>query len=251
MIYASSSEVASGIPFMLGTLKVECKVGHLKVADYVIKVGDSVSESLAFERKDVNDLIGSIMDGRFKTQMAELSSHFNHSYLIVEGTPSVALIDKDFNRKTFFNSIMSATLKRSLEGARGRISAIMTETPYDTAIVLEYAHRQIQEGRLDLLPAAPITADAPRQVSALSIIPGLGINKAKLIMAECGTLFNVIRYARNGKLKTIKGIGPKIEDSVLEYFTTNVNTMQRNSCSTCSNRCQEPDNALDCEEWTR
>jgi len=235
---------------MLASMNVPYKVGMLKYGDYVIKSGDSLKESLAFERKDVHDLIGSIMDGRLKNQLSELSSHFNRSYIIVEGVPSVALVESEFDRKSFFNSIMSATLKRSLVGARGVISSIITETPYDTAIILEYAHRKLAEGDLDLVPAPEIIANAPRQVSMLSVIPGVGYNKARAIMEHCGTLREVFRAMERKELKNIKGIGPKIEQSIIDLFETDAfPDAVRHGCHDCSDHCQEPDGGYYCKRW--
>jgi len=222
IIYISSSEVACGIPAVLDHMEVPCKIGHLKVCDYVIRTSNKMEEALAFERKDVHDLIGSIIDGRFKTQLSEMSTKFNHSYLIIEGIPSAALASGNFNRKSYFNNIMSATLKRSLEGAQGRISTISSETPIDTAIMLEYAYRQVKEGRLDLIPAAPIHTGVSRQASALSIISGVGIKSAQLIMQEAKTLERAFIMAQNKELRKIKGIGSKTEDAVLEFYTRKI-----------------------------
>ena len=61
----------------------------------------------------------------------------------------------------------------------------------------------------------------PPQIVELSRVPGLGAKRIKIIQERYGTLtFGVVlNLARQGEQSRLPGIGPKIENAIVEHFS--------------------------------
>lgn len=62
----------------LALLGVDLEIKRLKTGDYVWN-------DVCIERKTINDLCGSIVDGRIKSQCRRMSGQFKHSFVLVSG----------------------------------------------------------------------------------------------------------------------------------------------------------------------
>ena len=67
-------------------LGVDCEVVRLKTGDYV-------SGDVCIERKTIDDLCSSIVDGRIKTQCRRISARFKHGFVLVSGKISERTAD--------------------------------------------------------------------------------------------------------------------------------------------------------------
>lgn len=81
-ILVDSRETRSPVrDFLLKTPRAEVQIVELEVGDYVI------AEGAAIERKTAEDLVLSIMDGRFIGQLELMRSAYVKPFLLVEGDP--------------------------------------------------------------------------------------------------------------------------------------------------------------------
>lgn len=66
-------------------LEIVKDVGGMKMNRKRMLVGDYVCGDVCIERKTVEDLCGSICDGRVKRQVANMKKNFKHCYVLVSG----------------------------------------------------------------------------------------------------------------------------------------------------------------------
>ena len=67
---------------------IQVRRERIEFCDYIVKVRDL---EVAVERKEINDYLSSIIDGRLFRQLYLMSYHYPFSYLVVVGYVSLAL----------------------------------------------------------------------------------------------------------------------------------------------------------------
>jgi DNA polymerase (family 10) len=74
----------------------------------------------------------------------------------------------------------------------------------------------IATGKFDLLES--LKRELPGSLSELVAIPGLGPKRVKLLMNTLGvrSTEDLRRAAKNGRLRTLRGFGPKLEENILQ-----------------------------------
>ena len=68
-----------------GVLNEELEKLGLVVKNERLKTGDYVSGDICFERKTIDDLCASIMDGRIENQIACMKQQFKHNFVLISG----------------------------------------------------------------------------------------------------------------------------------------------------------------------
>jgi len=130
-------EKGCGVPRILRNLAVPFEFKQLTVGDYII-------QGVGIERKTIHDYLTSILDGRISRQLYLLSSTFPLSYLIVEGYITEALMERKFKRSAFIGSLVSASLKKSSQGAKGQVIVVTLENYYDTALFIKFLYDKLR-----------------------------------------------------------------------------------------------------------
>jgi len=159
--------------------------------DYLFSVGEY---RVAVERKESSDFVASIKDGRLHEQLYQMSVFTPISFLVVIGNISMALLESKFPRQAYIGALISATLKRSPEGAQGYVSVISLDTIYDFMLFLKYLHKQLEEGDLIRLPSLNVQKRDLKylQVATLSTLPGVGEAYATKLLEKFGSIYNVV-----------------------------------------------------------
>ena len=191
-------ERRSGVPRLLAELGLVVELVTLAVGDYAI--GNRV-----IERKTVSDLGHSLADHRLWSQVAALRRDPRRAYLIVEG----ASLDGD---TTPPRALRGAMLKVLDNGIR----LLRTESPADSALWLSVLARQ--EHRRLARRANAATGRRAIIVSPQSLlagIPGIGIDQAKALIDEFGSIA-AVASASTADLETVRGIGPERAQAVLK-----------------------------------
>jgi len=182
-------ERRSDVPERLAALGVEVELVTLAVGDYAF--GDRV-----IERKTVADLHSSLVERRIWSQVAALRRDSRRAYLMVEGA---RLDDGPVPPR----AVRGALLKVLDNGIR----SLRTASPDDSALWLDVLARQ-ESRRLKAQAAIqigrrPIVASP---VGLISAIPGIGIDHAKALMLEFGSIA-AVAAASEHELRSIPGIG--------------------------------------------
>jgi len=212
MIVIDSNEAAqSEMEKRLRKLTDEVEVRPLKHGeDYIIEV-DNIK--VPIQRKASGDYIASISDGRLNNELYELSTHYDLSYLIIEGSISYALSLRGFKRAPYVGALVSASLKRSPEGKQGQIVTVNLETDFDTALFINTLHQQVKKGNFERLKYIPGRKSDPEsaKLAMLQQIPGIGLKRAQKLHKEIGSLKEIFE-APEDKLEEVLGrnLGRKV-----------------------------------------
>ena len=201
-------------------LGAETRREEIEWCDYIVAAGGT---EVPVERKTARDFVASIEDGRVFLQAYMMSTVAPLSFIVVEGLPSEALMELRFPRPAYIGALASLALKRSPYGQQGRISVIVLDTYYDTALFLYSLHRQLKEGRTWRLPRVQGLAKRRLDrrgalIMMLQAIPGVGPEKARAI-AERYPSIRALLEAPPGELERIPGVGPVLARRIREYLS--------------------------------
>jgi len=206
-IIVDRAETRSGIPDLLQKkhgLIVE--MAELDSGDYVL----SEEGGIAVERKDRNDLVGSIMDGRLFPQLAKMKASYERFIYILEGDVL---------------NVRSEIKPEAIRGALSYLSVIEgvavhhTQDPAGTADMLQIMTRHAQEG---LGYEVPMRAGKPKDLRTamqflIEGLPGIGPGNAKKLLAYFKTPAAIFA-ATEADLVKAPGIGKKGAQKVRELL---------------------------------
>lgn len=188
---------------MLKLMKIEITRKKLDVADYVIMHYNYV---VAVERKDANDYINSIVDGRFFNQIYNLAKSYELSFLCVVGKPDFYRLKKE----AFVGSFLSIALK-----TKGSVVPIQVENEEDFCLILKLLNKQVENGRLKAFPMLR-KSKIEDSVAMLTAIPGIGVEKARRLLNKFGSVYGVVN-ASISDLMRVEGIGEKQARRIYDF----------------------------------
>lgn len=203
------SELAAAIRRATG---IEPVVRRLGAGD--IQLGN---EGL-IERKGARDFIESILEGRMARQLAALSSEpFKTKVLIIEGAfdgETLAGFSADQLRGAMLSAWMDwgvvVLRSRDVENTAQWVGALMWRIKGQSEpLGLEYEPVQGGGSAAGARRASPARSSEALQLAALERVPGLGREKARLLLARFGSIHGV-RGASVQALSEVEGIGPKL-----------------------------------------
>ena len=189
----------------LGAL-VEIKL--LTVGDYI------VSESIAVERKTVQDLVFTLIKRDLFGQLFSLKMTYQRPILLIEGC--LDYINKFSNIN--INSISGALASISRNG----ITIIPSMNKKITAKLLFFMARQeqVQENKIPSLRIIKKTKEiSEAQMELIGSLPLIGEERAKTILKVYKTPLNALINFRNWK-KRIRGIGEETIKKVEKILLT-------------------------------
>ena len=189
------------IESLRGIANVSVCVERLASGDYL------ADYRILFERKTLQDLARSIVDGRLFKQMVRLAKSKYKAVLILEGTGKDAE-GLGVHREALQGALITISLILS-------IPVLRSMTPAETARLIVYAARQIaslgKEGyqRAGYRP----TSQKGRQLYILQGLPGVGHERALRLLEKFRSVEGVMRAGRDD-LQTVEGIGAKTADRI-------------------------------------
>jgi Fanconi anemia group M protein len=199
--------------FRLNGFNVE--VNRLDVCDYV------VSDRVGVERKDVNDFLSSIKDGRVFNQSRDMAQAYERPIIILEGRMSKAFKRSAIRPSSVYGAMSSLALDYG-------INIIPTDDTKSTCILLHRLafREQVKEDRVVQLRS--INRSLPlhqQQIHLLSGLPQIGVTLAQDLLNHFETPERVLHAftasniltSKSGKTKRlsgplseVKGVGPLI-----------------------------------------
>lgn len=214
LIIVDHREKRSIVPRQLEKLGVDLKYENLTIGDYL------VDNKVCVERKEINDYVSSLTSGHLHTQLYNMSTNFEVSFLIVEGIISEALMWRRIKRHQYISSLAGAAIKRSPNGKQGIIQIIPLETPFDTALFLKSLQEKIQNNEPRLPKMERVKwGTKDKLIFVASSIPNVGESRAELLLNHFKTLRNLANASWR-EIARIRGLGEKIAKSVENVFTT-------------------------------
>jgi Fanconi anemia group M protein len=202
-----SREMPTAVARELARLDVVVSGESLEIGDYVL------SEDVAVERKESNDFIQSMIDGRLFVQLSALRSAYRRPVLIIEGEQITGL--RAVNPASIYGALASIAI-------RLRIPILWTRNAEETANVLyRLAHLEqvASEKPLRTRSGEAKSTDAEALEYILSGFPGIDTVTARALLSEFGTLEDIFSVDKR-TLQNVRGVGPKIAGTIRRLLTT-------------------------------
>ena len=185
---------------------VKISVSRLDVGDYI------VSDEIAIERKTVDDLASSLVDGRIFDQMKKLKSTYKRPILLIEG-------------ETPYRASKRGVKPRSLMGLVARLVAgglpvLWAKNPEESAEIIRLLaiKEQTDKRAIPEIKHPPAIDERAVLERVLTGIPGIGVVIARNLLSTFGTLRRVFS-ASEEELQSVEGVGPQIAKRIVEFAT--------------------------------
>ncbi|MFH1450874.1 MAG: DEAD/DEAH box helicase [archaeon] len=208
IIFADSREANSGILKELSNAGVEVRIKGLDVADF------QVSERVGVERKNVEDFLQSLIDGRLMKQAAAISRVFERPLIIVEGD---TLHGK---RNIHPNAIRGALSALAVDY---NIPIVYTKDVEDTAgflKVLAIREQFDQNKEVQLRSEKRPALLNEQQQFIIEALPTVGPTLAKRLLEKFGSVESIIGASETELMKVNK-MGEKKAKEIRKVISEN------------------------------
>ena len=209
-IQADDRESGSGIlNIMQAHPQINLDIRRMPYGDYII------DKWLIVERKQISDLIVSIVDGRLFQQAERLCQSAYTPLLIIEGQGH-DIKDSKMDRRAILGALASIGL---LYG----ICVLRAINKEETLNVILYAARQkarIEKAVIGRRGYRP-RSFKKRQSFILQGLPNVGPTLAKALLQHFGNIRSVMTANRD-QLQKISGVGPKKAEQIVSLLTKQI-----------------------------
>lgn len=183
------------------------KVEALEVGDFVL------GEGLAVERKTLEDLARSIMDGRLFRQAAQLKEQYPRSLVVVEWPPGAE--PGGVTPQALYGALASLLIDFGLP-------VLVTRGLEETGELLyRLAHREQVEHRREVRvrPGRKPTELPELQRYIVAGLPGVNATLAERLLRHFGSVYRIFT-ATEEELRGVEGIGEKLAKRIREVAQT-------------------------------
>jgi Fanconi anemia group M protein len=203
-IIADTREFNSEVVKELSRKGIVVESQQLDVADYIL------SDRLAVERKEVDDFLASLMDGRLFSQLKMLKSVYINPILVLEGEGLLS-------RRGISDQAIIGALASIISDFN--ISIISTTNVKETANLLAImVKREFDEGRPVGIRGEKVSMSlSERQQFIIEGLPGVSATLAQRLLAHFGSVEAIIA-ADEKQLCEVKGIGDTIAKGIVDVI---------------------------------
>jgi DNA excision repair protein ERCC-4 len=195
LLIADDRETVSGIPDLLAKMpEVNLGIERLVAGDY------RVEEAVLIERKTASDFAQSLITGRLFEQAARMGRSMLRPAYILEGK-SADWSALGVRREALQGALITLTLVFDIPVLRAVDAA-------ETARLIFYAGQQLAR-----LRSAKVKRKRSRQLRLLQTLPGVGSERAKLLLEHFGSIRSCFEAGAD-ELQKIEGIGPKTAQAI-------------------------------------
>ena len=180
---------------------------QLDVGDYVL------SSRIGIERKDVDDFLQSLIDGKLFKQIARLRDTYSRPILIIEGEG--LLTKRNITHNAIFGSIVSITVDFG-------VPIITTKNPLETADLLYVmANREQREDKKEVAVRGEKTPMSLREKQQFIVegLPNVSAVLAKRLLDHFGSVKDIVN-ASERELQEVAGIGKNIASDIFKILNT-------------------------------
>jgi DNA excision repair protein ERCC-4 len=203
LLIADDRETVSGIPDLLAKMpEVNLGIERLVAGDY------RVEEAVLIERKTASDFAQSLITGRLFEQAARMGRSMLRPAYILEGK-SADWSALGVRREALQGALITLTLVFDIPVLRAVDAA-------ETARLIFYAGQQLARLRdPNHAPnrSAKVKRKRSRQLRLLQTLPGVGSERAKLLLEHFGSIRSCFEAGAD-ELQKIEGIGPKTAQAI-------------------------------------
>lgn len=178
---------------------------QLDVGDYVL------SSRIGVERKNVDDFLNSLIDGKLFKQMARLRDAYSRPVLILEGEN--LLTTRNINHNAIFGSLASISVDFG-------IPVLTTKDASETADLLKViAQREQKEEKKAVAVRGEKTQMSLRERQQFIIegLPNVSAVIAKRLLSHFGSIKDIAN-ATEEELMEVKGVGKNIANEIIRLL---------------------------------
>jgi Fanconi anemia group M protein len=206
-LIVDSRELSTSVARELTRLGVKISGETLDIGDYI------ASDEVAIERKESNDFIQSLIDGRLFSQLTTLRTAYRRPVLLIEGEQLTGL--RAVNPASLYGALASIAV-------RIQIPIIWARKAEESAHILyriAYLEQIKSQRPLRTRSGETKGTDAEALEYILSGFPGVDTVTSRNILAEFGTLDKIFSASKE-ELQKVRGVGPKIAGRIRRLLTT-------------------------------
>lgn len=181
---------------------------QLEVGDYVL------SSRIGVERKNVEDYLESLIEGKLFKQVGQLRDAYSRPVLILEGEN--LFTKRNINHNAIFGSLASITVDFG-------IPVLTTKDAFETADLLNViAKREQREDRKDVAVRGDKIQMSLRERQQFIIegLPNVSAVIAKRLLSHFGSIKDIAN-ATEEELQDVKGVGKQIATDIIKLLNAN------------------------------
>jgi len=204
-IVVDNREYRSNVVKNLTIKGVDIEPQQLDVGDYIL------SSRIGVERKNVDDFLESLIDGKLFKQMAQLRDAYSRPVLILEGDN--LLTKRNINHNAIFGSLASITVDFG-------IPILTTKDASETADLLNViAKREQREDKKDVAVRGDKTQMSiqERQQFIIEGLPNVSAVIAKRLLSHFSSIKDIAN-ATEKELLEVKGVGKQIATDIIKLL---------------------------------
>ena len=207
-IIADHREYRSNVVRNLVVKGTSVEPQQLDVGDYVL------SSRIGVERKNVDDFLESLIDGKLFKQMAQLRDAYSRPVLILEGDN--LLTKRNINHNAIFGSLASITVDFG-------IPILSTKDARETADLLNViAKREQREDKKEVAVRGEKTQMSLRERQQFIVegLPNVSAVIAKRLLAHFSSIKDIAN-ATEEELQEVQGVGKNIASEITKLLNAN------------------------------
>ncbi len=171
-----------------------------------LEIGDALMKGVIFEFKHVDDFVTSIFSGHLFTQIADMTTHYQHAFLLVHGTffETKLIYNSRAKHPNFYGVIASCI-------ARGVIP-LFTGNLITSLELLDSISDKCTDGKIRERPVKRISLK-DKQIGIVCSLPGISDERAKALLTHFGSVGKIL-LASEKELCDVDTIGPKTAQKI-------------------------------------
>lgn len=185
----------------------------LDAGDFQITTDDNVI--LAIERKTSSDLLNTIAQGRFLPQMSELIKVSRYAYLVITGTLMPGPENKTISDRGLTGWQWSSVQGALLSAAELGVMVVHLASDDDLQAGITWLAARNHQTEM-IIPPMRIPRILSTGEAILAALPGIGLERAKALIAYCGSAAWALQYLTDMTTSNghVDGIGDGVKAGV-------------------------------------
>jgi len=207
VVFADHRERNCNVVPFLESMGCDVKRIQLEIGDYII------SNTVAIERKSVQDFLASIMDGRLFSQLVFLADSYEKPLVIVEGRSHELFALSNMHKNALLGVLSSIALDY-------RVPLLFSENERETAEFIYVIAKRLQLGKnneVSLRKGRPGLTLSEQQRYIVESLPLVGPKTAKRLLERFGSVKGVFN-ASERELEKLEKLGPKKAKKIIKLI---------------------------------
>lgn len=175
-----------------------------------LSVGDALMRGVVFEFKHIDDFVSSIFSGHLFRQIADMTEHYQHAFLLIHGTfGDTRLVYHSRSKRPNFHGVIASCI------ARG-ITPLFTGSLDTSLELIDIISQKVTDGKARDRPIKRVSLK-DKQIGIICAFPGISDIRAKALLSHFKNI-NGILTASEKELCEVEDIGPKTAGKLIKIL---------------------------------